>query len=260
MKLQILIPQYNETDEVVKPLLDSIAMQQNADDFGVIIVNDGSDTMLSYDLLSSYDYPIEYHLNPHKGLSATRQKAFDLADAEYVMWCDADDMFLSCIGIYTIYQMMPYEMLISNFAEETRVGDYPVYVNHPKDGIFVHGKVYNRQWILDNDIRWCDRLTIAEDSYYNGICLNVATDIKYCETPFYLWKWRNGSTIRSVTDMEILPDMLLSNKTLITEMIRRGMGDVADYYKEEMQKQLDIMRDLPEWGEIQEKEYIKWKS
>lgn len=29
MKLQILIPQYKETDEVVKPLLDSIALQQN---------------------------------------------------------------------------------------------------------------------------------------------------------------------------------------------------------------------------------------
>ena len=31
MKLQILIPQYKETDEVVKPLLDSIALQQNVE-------------------------------------------------------------------------------------------------------------------------------------------------------------------------------------------------------------------------------------
>ena len=29
MKLQILVPQYEETDEVIKPLLDSLAIQQN---------------------------------------------------------------------------------------------------------------------------------------------------------------------------------------------------------------------------------------
>ena len=55
MKLQILIPQYNESDEVVKPLLDSIALQQNIDfkEIGVIIVNDGSNIHLSSELLNS---------------------------------------------------------------------------------------------------------------------------------------------------------------------------------------------------------------
>ena len=31
MRLQILVPQYNETEETIKPLLDSIAIQQNVD-------------------------------------------------------------------------------------------------------------------------------------------------------------------------------------------------------------------------------------
>ena len=50
MKLQILIPQYQETDEIIKPLLDSIEIQQNVDlkrDVGVVIVNDGTDVRLS---------------------------------------------------------------------------------------------------------------------------------------------------------------------------------------------------------------------
>ena len=49
MKLQILVPQYKETDEIIKPLLDSIEVQQNVDlanDVGVIIVNDGTDVHL----------------------------------------------------------------------------------------------------------------------------------------------------------------------------------------------------------------------
>ena len=50
MKLQILVPQYKETEDIIKPLLDSIEVQQNIDlknEVGVIIVNDGTDVHLS---------------------------------------------------------------------------------------------------------------------------------------------------------------------------------------------------------------------
>ena len=58
-KLQILVPQYNETDEVIKPLLDSIEVQQNVDlqnDVGVIIVNDGTNVHLSREFLDRYSF------------------------------------------------------------------------------------------------------------------------------------------------------------------------------------------------------------
>ena len=44
-KLNILIPQYNESEKDISPLLNSIALQQNInfDEIGVIICNDGSD-------------------------------------------------------------------------------------------------------------------------------------------------------------------------------------------------------------------------
>jgi glycosyltransferase involved in cell wall biosynthesis len=95
MKLQILIPQYKETDEVVKPLLDSIALQQNVpfDEIGVIICNDGSGVYLSNELLNSYPFKVEYYKEPHRGVSATRNACLDHATADYVMFCDADDMF-----------------------------------------------------------------------------------------------------------------------------------------------------------------------
>ena len=96
MKLQILVPQYKETEEVIKPLLDSIEVQQNVNlknDIGVIIVNDGTDIHLSQEFFNRYSFPIEYHLNEHKGVSATRNACMDYADAEYVMFCDCDDCF-----------------------------------------------------------------------------------------------------------------------------------------------------------------------
>ena len=57
MKLQLLIPQFNETDEVMRPMLESISIQQGVDlknDIEVLIGNDGSDIKLSEELLGSY--------------------------------------------------------------------------------------------------------------------------------------------------------------------------------------------------------------
>jgi glycosyltransferase involved in cell wall biosynthesis len=82
-------------------MLDSIAIQQNInfDDIGVIITNDGSDVKLSDSLLKSYPYDIEYYQNGHKGVSATRNYCLDKATADYVMFCDADDMFYMVCGL-----------------------------------------------------------------------------------------------------------------------------------------------------------------
>ena len=74
MKLQILIPQYNETEDVIAPLLKSIEIQQNIDlkDVGVIIVNDGTDVYLSDEFLGSFPFEVKYIKAEHKGVSATR--------------------------------------------------------------------------------------------------------------------------------------------------------------------------------------------
>ena len=47
-KLSILIPHYTEPTEVIKPLLDSIAIQRNVDmnDIEAVICDDGPDAFL----------------------------------------------------------------------------------------------------------------------------------------------------------------------------------------------------------------------
>ena len=122
MKLQFLVPQYKETEEVVKPLLDSIAIQQNVDmkDIGVIICNDGSDVFLSEEFINSYPFEIRYFKEPHRGVSATRNACLDKATADYVMFCDADDMFFSVCGLWIIFREMNvgFDSLTSMFIEE----------------------------------------------------------------------------------------------------------------------------------------------
>lgn len=239
MKFQILIPQYKETDEVVKPLLDSIAIQQNVDmnEIGVIICNDGSDTFLSEELLNNYPYKIEYYKEPHKGVSATRNACLDKATAEYVMFCDADDMFYSVCGLYLIFREINiggFDSLVSVFIEEGRHPETkePIYINHDMDMTFVHGKVHRRQYLIDNKIRWNDNLTIHEDSFFNCLCQKCAKELKYCPTPFYLWKWRDDSICRGDFKyiLKTYNNMLDSNTALVEELLHRGKGEDAAFF------------------------------
>ena len=124
-KLQILIPQYNEDENKIKPLLDSIAIQQDIDfnDIEVFIGNDGSNTKLSVDFLKQYKYRIQYHFFQHGRLAATRQKLFNLVTAPYVMWCDADDCFINTIALSNILLTIDvgFDSLICDFIEQNAI-------------------------------------------------------------------------------------------------------------------------------------------
>ena len=269
MKLQILIPQYRETDEVIKPLLDSLAIQQNVDfsELGVIICNDGSDVFLSDALLSAYPFPIDYYKEPHRGVSGTRNACLDHATADYVMFCDADDMFCNVCGLYVIFREMEgdgFDSLISLFIEETRMPDpkdqsrkIPVYINREMDSTFVHGKVHRREYLVDNSIRWNDSLTIHEDSYFNILCQNLSTNVKYCPTPFYLWKWRDDSVCRHDPKyiLKTYKNMLDSNDALVDEFLRRDVKPKALFYTAFMILDAYYAMNKPEWINQENKEY-----
>ena len=237
MKLQILVPQYKETEEIIKPLLDSIAIQQNVDlqnEVGVIIVNDGSEVHLSQEFLGGYPFKIDYHLNEHGGVSATRNACLDYATADYIMFCDADDMFYNACGLYIIFREIEkeeFDSLTSIFIEEVREKktNKPIYISHPLDSIFVHGKVHRRQYLIDKNIRWNPTLTLHEDGYFNKLCQKLSNNVKYCETPFYLWRWRNDSVCRHNGDfvMRTYAHLLDSNTCLIQEFLKRDLLEEA---------------------------------
>lgn len=244
MKLQILVPQYKETEGIIKPLLDSIELQQNVDlknDVGVIIVNDGTDVLLSREFLDRYTYHIDYYQNEHHGVSATRNACLDYATADYVMFCDADDMFFNMCGLYILFREIDsggFNSLVSAFVEETRFppSNEPVYVNHDMDSTFVHGKVHRRQFLLDKGIRWNDKLTIHEDSYFNCLCQKLAGELKYCQVPFYLWKWRDESVCRHDPKyiLKTFNNMLDSSTALVDEFLRREHIQEAQLYATSM--------------------------
>ena len=265
MKLQILVPQYKETEEVVKPLLDSIVLQQNVDfdEVGVIICNDGSDVHLGEEFLKSYPFKIDYYLCEHRGVSATRNACLDRAKADYVMFCDADDMFCNVCGLYLLFREINnggFDSLVSVFMEETRNPENKsevVYINREMDSTFVHGKVHRLKYLKNNNIRWNDSLTIHEDSYFNCLCQRLSPEVKYCPMPFYLWKWRDESVCRHDPKyiLKTYNNMLDSNTALVKEFLDRRRKDDAQFFATSMIFDAYYTLNKKEWIEQENKEY-----
>ena len=238
MKLQILVPQYKERKETIKPLLDSIALQQGVDfnEIGVIIVNDGyPKSKLSDKFLKSYPFKIEYHMaKEHLGVSATRNACLDHSTAEYVMFCDADDMFFSMVGLNIIFVEMDngFDSLTTKFYEEVHKDGKVWFIEHKQDRTFVHGKFHKRQYLIDKNIRFNPKLTVHEDSYFNFMATTLADDpntIKYSDVPVYLWKWRDDSVCRHdpLYMQKTYRNYLDSVTALIEQLNKRGREDNA---------------------------------
>lgn len=264
MKLQILIPQHKETNEIIKPLLDSIAIQQNVNfnEIGVIICNDGSDIFLNETFLKSYPFKIEYFKEPHRGVSGTRNACLDHATADYIMFCDADDMFYNACGLWIVFREIEnggFDSLVSAFIEESRLSDTnePIYVNHDMDSTFVHGKIHKREYLLREHIRWNESLTIHEDSYFNCLCQKLSDNVKYCQSPFYLWKWRDDSVCRHDPKyiLKTYNNMLDSNTALVKEFEHRGKILEAQFYSTNMVYDAYFTMNKEEWLNQENQEY-----
>ncbi|MCQ2313435.1 MAG: glycosyltransferase family 2 protein [Paludibacteraceae bacterium] len=271
-KFQFLVPQYEETDEVVKPLLDSIAIQQNVnfDDISVIICNDGSDVRLSDTLLKSYPFNIEYHLCPHRGVSATRNACLDRADADYIMFCDADDMFFNAYGLFVLFTSayvekndegeVGFDALTSVFMEEVHRDGAIDYIPREMDFTFVHGKVYRLDYLKAAEIRWNDDLTIHEDSYFNCLalhCVSKPSKGRLLKLPIYLWKWRDASVCRHDPKymLKTYNNWLDSSDALVEQFMRRGMFDKAQFFVCQSVYTAYYTMNKKEWIDQENKEY-----
>lgn len=117
MKLSIIIPYYNNGN-YFKRCFDSLLQQElKSDEFEIIVVDDGSteDTgrLLSY--IEKHDN-IRYIRQENAGPGAARNRGLDVAQGEYVFFCDSDDFIAENVlgSLYQIACNNKLDMLFHN--------------------------------------------------------------------------------------------------------------------------------------------------
>lgn len=230
-RLTLVVPHYKEPWGVCKFLFDSIETQHGIDfgDFNVLVVNDGEDGALDRSVFDRYSYDIEYVILPHKGVCEARNYGIEHGDSEYVMFCDCDDGFLSNYGLHLVFGAIQegFDLLNSSFVEEQPADDGWRIARRDKNLVFLHGKCYRRQFLLDKKLRFDPDLWFSEDSVFNKLAYHESEKYKYIETPFYLWTWHEGSTVRKDRETLVLREygQVMTMRTKICEGLRaRGFA------------------------------------
>lgn len=237
MKLQFLIPHYKETEDVIRPLLDSIKNQIgiNFTDVGAIIVSDGSLVELTEQFLNKYPFKIQHIKSEHVGVSEARNIALRNATADYVMFCDADDRFYNMLGLYFINKEITtkqFDVYVSKFVSEKynkETGEIKYFNIDENDVTFVHGKVFRREHLVDNAIYWNAELRVHEDCYFNSLAQILSQETRRSDKPFYLWCYNKNSVSRSDENFVIntYTEYLKSRFALVEELVKRGVLENA---------------------------------
>ena len=152
-------------------------MQKFKEEIEIIVVDDCS-TEYYGDIIDKFrdNIAINYfRLEKNSGPGVARQVGVDKAKSTYVSFVDADDSLLP--GAYVnVREVLKnennVEMLITDFNEQRE--DYKTYVPHTRDTVWVHGKYFKRQFLIDNDICFHDTLRTHEDIYFNHLAINTS--------------------------------------------------------------------------------------
>lgn len=202
MILSIIIPYHNEGQEHINPLLQSINGQLGIDlnKVEIIIVNDCEEQKeLNFDLYSNLhniNYIKSQYLN-NPGLS--RQSGLDKAQGTYVMFCDSDDMLASYFVIKDSFDFIlknNADIYNLNFLEEVLVNNRFEYITKGMNITWVFSKIYKKDFLQSNNIRFSKDLMYHEDTYFNGLCVGCKPKVLLIPTTGYVWKYNHQSITR----------------------------------------------------------------
>ena len=193
--LDIIIPVYKAKKTLLR-LLMSIAVQRQVKDYNVYLVIDADDEDYSDEInfIKNY-YSINIlNLKINSGPAVARQHGINNSSNPYIMFIDADDYLYDPYSLFRIFKEInsqDFDLLISNFRYER---DNEVLIKK-KDVTWLHGKVYRRKFLSENDIMF-NNSRANEDNGFNRLFLLHDPKIKYLDELTYVYSENSESITR----------------------------------------------------------------
>lgn len=209
MKISIIIPTYNSEEYIIR-CLDSIK-KQKVKPFEIIIVNDGStDNTLNlvdaYELENKKVITIENH-----GQGYARNLALKQAIGDYVLFLDSDDILLeNAIEVLdNIIQKQKLDVInfdyqITYLNGNTNIhkrfadikgkleGDCSILLKNKY--YFTVNNLYNREFLLANDIRYGEDYIYEDYEFWLEVALNAKSALLLDEVLYEVIKEETSTT------------------------------------------------------------------
>ena len=233
--LSVIIPVYNVRKEFLSECFESI-LAQTFRDFEMIVVDDGAaDDLREY--MDSYDWKntrVSVIHQENRGVAAARNVGLETASGKYVTFVDSDDTIdPECFANVVDYaeknglevlmwglnldqagsrkEFSPYRADIPHFSKEqkeevqfkTLVGILPFYVCPPASADAsgsACAKLYLKDFLRKNELRYTQGLKRAEDMEFNLRVLHFAEHIGYLYKLYYNYRQLETSATFSYRD------------------------------------------------------------
>ena len=216
--IDLIIPIYN-AEKTLDLTLMSIKMQTIIDKITVYLIDDCSKDNYDKLLNNHKDMNIVYkRLDKNSGPAVARQVGIDISSNKYLMFIDADDLFYDTDSVKKMYEIIEegYDYVVGCTYEEKR----EIKIQNESD---LHGKIYRRQFIEDNDIKF-NETRVHEDNYFNNLVLACDPLTKKILDYVYIYVDNDESITNSQREKEFdRLEILLSNmRQLLDESKKRN--------------------------------------
>ena len=194
--IDVIIPAYN-AHNTIKRALASIAMQENAKEVRVTIVDDCSDRPYD-DIAEIFSNMLEIQIVKMKkngGPGVARQVGFDHTNGDFVTWMDADDTWVAATSLLMLKNTMinqNQDCVYGRFLEEHDDGTMFVHEQHM---VWMFGKMYKRAFLNHYNIRF-NVSRQNEDTGFNSVVRGCTNAIWYIPEPVYIWHFKPNSITR----------------------------------------------------------------
>ena len=206
MILDIIVPQFNEGENYIRRLLDSVKCQKyvNLNDIRIVFVNGHSNNLPSKNIFDDYkELNIKLLIDEeNRGPGYSRQHGIDDSDAKYITFIDCDDELYGENSLYYISSCIneanPDIIFTASYREKTIDGKYQYKkITNSDMRASLHGKFIKREFLINRNIRFHEKIWDYEDSYFNTILYNEIIEAKaneiHLDLVTYLWKENNDS-------------------------------------------------------------------
>ena len=227
-KIDIIIPAYKAHNTLLKTLL-SIAVQQNANNIKVTIINDCCPEGDYQDIIKHVSDLIDIQeivLEKNSGPGVARQVGIDKTSNPYIMFVDADDLLAQpyavvnllkdlkssdtgriCTGAFIEKAVIqcPSED-ITKQPEVIGIGDIP----HSEDMTWCFGKIYERAFLEKYDIKFPPTRG-NEDTAFNFMCTSIEkfkepNSIIISDVFSYIWENSREGSITRINEHQYMYD------------------------------------------------------
>ena len=228
MKLSIIIPVY-DAEKFLYKCLESVCKQDLLiSDYEIIVINDGS-TDHSEQIIADFQKIAEnmvYTKQENKGVSAARNAGLALAKGDYITFVDSDDFIKpnSLRNIMNYIEKHRLDVLYGKIEVLTIHEEHLYYFPETgKEGSVKSGVEHSRRTFpatfykrdLIENLQFCDKISIGEDSLFNAIAQSKAKRVSYFASDYYSYR----DTPNSLSSSEDFPKKTNAMRIAITEIL-----------------------------------------